>query len=116
MPPRVESYGFGRMKVDGVEHTGDLILLPDGVRSGWWRKEGHRLHLEDLAEVLEADVEVLVVGTGYWGRMVVPEEVRRALEERGIRVVAEETGRAWRTYNRLVDEGRKVAGAFHLTC
>ena len=46
-------------------------------------------------------------------------EVKKLLEElkeRGIEVVVEETRRAWRTYNELASSGRKVVGAFHLTC
>lgn len=115
MPPRVEGYGFGFMVVDGVKHTRDLILLPDRVVEGWWRKEGHKLSLEDLGEVVRAGVEVLVVGTGYFGRMKVPDDVKRRLEERGIKVIELKTGEAWKKYNELAEGGR-VAGAFHLTC
>ena len=115
-PPKVDSYGFGEMVVDGRRYTSDLIIRPDGVLDGWWRKEGHRLHLEDLDKALEAEPEVLVVGTGYAGLMKVPKDVREALSARGIEVVVESTRKAWRTYNRLVEEGRRVVAAFHLTC
>ena len=113
--PEVQEYRFGRMVVDGETHTKDLILLPDRVVGNWWRKEGHRLLPEDLKEVFEARPEVLVVGTGAYGMMKVPEETRRAVEEAGIELRVARTGEAWRLYNRL-REKRRTAGAFHLTC
>jgi len=116
LPPRVEAYGFGEIVIDGRRYTSDVIIRPDGVLADWWRKEGHKLHLEDLDKALEAEPEVLVIGTGYSGLMKVPEEVQEALRERGLEVVVESTRRAWRTYNQLVDKGRRVVAAFHLTC
>jgi len=104
------------MVVDGKAYREDLILLPDGVRGNWWRERGHSLSVADLAEVFEAAPEVLVVGTGAHEMMRVPEETRRAVEEAGIEIIVERTAEAARRYNTLATEGRRVAGAFHLTC
>lgn len=113
--PEIQDYQFGRMVVDGEPHTRDLILLPDRVVANWWRKEGHQLDVEDLREVLDADPEVLVVGTGAYGLVQVPEETCQAVETAGIQLRAARTGKAWRMYNDL-RERRRTAGAFHLTC
>ena len=110
------SYRFGMLQIDGQEFRRDVIILPGKVIDNWWRREGHRLCLEDLAEVLDADVEVLVVGTGAYGVMKVPEQVREELQRRGIELVAQRTAQAVQTFLRLRREGRRVAGAFHLTC
>jgi len=112
----VEAYSFGEIVIDGRRYTSDVIIRPDGVLANWWRKEGHKLHLEDLEKALEAGPEVLVIGTGYSGIMEVPEAVREALEARGIEVIVENTRDAWRTYNELARSGRVVVAAFHLTC
>lgn len=121
----IDSYTFGSMVVDGEAYTADLILLPgrlgstlrSGVRGDWWREKGHSLSTADLDDVLAAKPEVLVVGTGAYGAMKVPQETRRALDEAGIEVVVEKTGDAVERYNALLAEGRRVvAGAFHLTC
>jgi hypothetical protein len=32
---RLEDYSFGRLTVDGQEHTRDLIVLPDRVVGDW---------------------------------------------------------------------------------
>src|ERR1035437_2416394 len=55
------------MAVDGLEQTRDLIVLPDRVLTNWWRRDGHSLVLEDLAEVLDELPERLTVGIGARG-------------------------------------------------
>jgi hypothetical protein len=113
--PEIQSYRFGRIVVDGQAHSRDLILLPGRVLAGWWRKEGHALHPEDLEAVLAAPPAVLVVGLGAMGRLRVTAEARRAVEAAGIELIAEPTGQACETYNRLRGE-KATAAALHLTC
>jgi hypothetical protein len=67
--PAIQSYGFGRVTIDGREETRDVIVLPERVVRGWWRREGHGLVLEDLDEVLDELPERLLVGTGAYGQM-----------------------------------------------
>ncbi|RLI41160.1 hypothetical protein DRO69_11945, partial [Candidatus Bathyarchaeota archaeon] len=64
----IDSYDFGVIVIKGKRYTSDVIVLPEKVIDGWWRKEGHSLHMEDLKEVIEREPkpEVLVVGTGYY--------------------------------------------------
>ncbi|MBS7636212.1 Mth938-like domain-containing protein [Candidatus Bathyarchaeota archaeon] len=114
----IESYDFGVMIIDGKRYTSDVIVFPEKVISGWWRKEGHRICVEDLREVLNHRPlpEVLVVGTGYSGLVKVTSEVNDALKEHGIKLIAQPTGEAYKTFNELLRVGKVVAGAFHLTC
>ncbi len=113
---RIESYRFGLMKVDGVEYGQDLIVFPDKIRSNWWRRQGHSLAVEDLQDVLEFKPEVLVVGKGASGLMEVPASTKKALQDEGIEVIAQNTGQAGNTFNEQIEKGKKVVGAFHLTC
>lgn len=113
--PRIETYRFGRIVVDDQVHTKDLIILPEQIVGGWWRKEGHNLLPEDLESVLLARPQVLVVGTGAYGRMAVAARTRRSLEEAGIELIAQSTKKACQTYNQLRLQQR-VAAALHLTC
>ncbi|MCX7681642.1 MAG: Mth938-like domain-containing protein [Anaerolineae bacterium] len=112
---RIQSYRFGHMVVDGEVYTRDLILLPDRVVANWWREEGHRLSTADLQEVVTTAPEVLVIGTGAYGMVRVPQETREALQRAGIEVHIARTGEAWQLYNEL-QERKRTAGAFHLTC
>ncbi len=113
---RIEACKFGSMTVNGTEYTNDLIILPDRVRADWWRKSGHRLETEDLAEVFDARPEVIVIGNGMSEMMTVPHSTIKALKEEDIEVIIKDTGRAWKFYNGKIETGRKTAGAFHLTC
>jgi len=110
----LENYTFGRILVDGEEQTRDLIVLPDRVVTGWWRRDGHSLAMEDLDEVLDELPERLILGCGHDGRLRPPAAVIEELERRGIAVEALHTGDAVRRYGEL-DAGR-TAAALHLTC
>ena len=61
---------------------------------------------------------VLIVGTGAYGRMAVPEATRRWLAAQGIEVHIAPTSEAAKLLNELLaaDPAGRVAGAFHLTC
>jgi hypothetical protein len=110
----IESYNFGRIKLNNTEYTSDVIIFPDRVLHPWWRKEGHLLHIEDIEEVLNYKPEILIIGTGYSGVMRVPAEIVKKLQSMGIQVVVQKTTEAVKTYNSL-ESGKKVA-ALHLTC
>lgn len=112
----IESYEFGSMRVKGQVHHHDLKIIGTRVIPNWWRRQGHVLHADDIADILETPVETLVVGTGASGAMRVSPEVTDAVSERGIELVSLSTGEAVTVFNRLYGEGRPVAGAFHLAC
>ena len=111
----IDSYQFGQVVVNDKKYTSDVIIFPDSVSDNWWRKTGHQLCLEDIAEVLTENPEALVVGTGSAGLMRVLPEVRQAFEARGIELIAEATDKACQAYNQLCRSRRAVA-ALHLTC
>ncbi len=113
---RIDDYHFGEMVISGKVYRSDLKIINGEVLPNWWRKEGHRLALEDIADVIQAQPEVLVVGTGAYGVMKVPEAVKKALEEKGIKLEAYPTAKAAARFNELFAAGKRVAGAFHLTC
>jgi hypothetical protein len=123
--PKIQSYQFGSIVIDGETHTKDVIILPDQVIGRWWRQEGHALHPGDLADIVdlcgsalapsEMRPQVLIVGQGAYGRMRVTSETRQALQAAGMQLIAQTTGEACRTYNHLRKQ-RTVAAALHLTC
>ena len=113
----IESYNFGRIVINGRVYTSDLIIFNNNsIKENWWRKEGHKLHIEDLEEVIKRKPEILVIGTGYLGLMKVPKEVKDFLNQKGIEVVSQKTKEACETFNKLLSSKRKVAAALHLTC
>lgn len=107
-------YNFGSLRVDGEEHTRDLIVLPSRVVSDWWRRDGHSLVIEDLEEVVDELPEHLIVGCGAHGRLKPHPSVIEALRERGVEMEAMPTADAVNRYGRL--DPQRAAAALHLTC
>lgn len=112
----VEDYSFGIIKVDGQKYSRDVIISKTQIKPNWWRKEGHKLHKEDLDFVFNHNPEVLVIGTGANNRMKVPEQLRAELRTKNIEVIVKNTTDAVEIYNDLVEKREGVFGAFHLTC
>ena len=112
----IQDYRFGEIVIDGRRYREDVLVFPTRVLPRWWRKEGHLLQLEDLKELLAERPEALVVGTGAYGGMRVTEEASQAIQGQGINLVAVPTKEAVSIFNSLHAKGKRVAGAFHLTC
>lgn len=114
----IDSYEFGLIVINGKKYRSDVIVFPEKVIDGWWRKEGHSLHMEDLKEVVECELkpEVLVVGTGYYGLVKILPEIEYVLKKLGTELVVQPTKEACQTFNKLLGSGKRVVGAFHLTC
>lgn len=111
----IDSYAFGRIVIDGVQYRSDVIIYPDRVEANWWRENGHRVTLQDLAGVLSYGPRVLVIGQGKFGRMHADEAVKVEAGRRGIELFAAPTEAAVAEYNRRSSQANVVA-ALHLTC
>jgi hypothetical protein len=74
------------------------------------------LAVADLADIVAAKPDVVVVGTGYFGRMAVSEDARRYLAAHGIRVREARTRQAVQDFNYLQEQHTRVVAALHLTC
>jgi hypothetical protein len=112
----VRNYAFGRIDIDGTVYTSDVIIYPERVQERWWRQQGHRLSMDDLADVLRDPPQVLVIGTGYHGVMRVPAATLEALRARGIEPRVMKTREAVAELGRLRRESARVVAALHLTC
>ncbi len=112
----IDSYTFGKMVIKGKQYTSDLIIYPNSIDDNWWRKSGHKVCLDDIQDILAAQPECLVVGTGKPGMMKVLPETQEYFQQKGIELIAQPTGEAYKTFNRLLQGEKKVVGAFHLTC
>jgi hypothetical protein len=112
----IRQYGFGRIDIEGTVYTSDVIVYPERVQERWWRQQGHRLCMDDLADVLRDAPKVLVIGTGYHGVMRVPAATLEALRARGIEPRVMKTREAVAEFGRLQREPARVVAALHLTC
>jgi hypothetical protein len=117
MPMKIDAYASGsHIRIGDKTYRQDLKIINGEVKGHWWRGRGHRLDPADIEDILDAHPQTLVIGTGYAGAMRVPRTTLATITGRGIRVIAEPTTQAVRTFNRLAENDPSIAGAFHLTC
>jgi hypothetical protein len=114
-PPKINSFSFGYIIIDGSAHERDVIILPDRVLGRWWRQEGHVLHPADITPVLDAKPDILVIGQGTSRRMRITAQAQAALRDANIELIALPTDEACQTYNNMREQ-RITAAALHLTC
>ena len=112
----IEAYGAGGFRFADMSHRGSILALPTGVRA-WSPTRPEEIDMIALADVLSAprgSIELLIVGTGA---QLAPlsRETREGLRDVGVRVDFMATGSAVSTYNILLGERRRVAGAFLAT-
>lgn len=111
----IDGYEFGQVVIDGHTYRQDLLIWPGQIKSNWWRRESHLLQLDDVAEALAANPQVLVVGSGQPGRMQVDPDLAAYLKDRGIDLIFKPTREACQVINDL-SRKRRLAAALHLTC
>lgn len=112
----IEKYSFGKINIAGVTYHSDVKIINGMVLSGWRRKKGHRVDVDDLKDMLDVRPQILVVGKGKFGLMTIAPTLRQFLEKSGITLVEKNTAEAVAEFNRLYRAGQNVCAGFHLTC
>ncbi len=112
----IDSYKFGHIVVNGETCSSDCLIFRDHIKTDWWRKEGHKLNIEDLEAVLSVEPEIVVVGCGTYGVMQVSDEVHTLFRSKNVQLEVLKTAQAAERFNELSAAGRNVVAALHLTC
>jgi hypothetical protein len=117
---KLEYPSFGRIMVDGREYEHDIVIYPSGKveqreKEISKKKHGtsHMLDPEELVQYLQEKFDVLIVGTGMYGRLSLLPESREFVK--GKEVVELPTREAVELFNKLYGT-RRVLGIFHVTC
>jgi uncharacterized protein len=105
----IESYGASGFRVSGVVYDGAILVLPQATQA-WPVVSLADAALANLAPVVDAAVQILLLGCGKQMALV-PPVLRQQLRAYGIVIDAMDTGAACRTYNVLLAEDRRVAAA-----
>jgi hypothetical protein len=111
----IEAYQFGEIRVSGKNYHNDVIIYPDHIDSKWWRKQGHTLDIDDIKEVIDAEPDVIIVGTGQPGMMRVSDETLAKMRDMKIEMIVMPTEQACKEFNRVASEKKAIA-CLHLTC
>jgi uncharacterized protein len=107
-PALIEAYGNGGFRFAGMSHRGSLLCLPDGI---WpWPVETPDMIDEAALALVFAraprlDLFLLGSGQDLW---IMPEPLRRRFRELPLKLEIMPTAPAFRTYNVLFAEDRRV--------
>ncbi|MGA8170728.1 MAG: Mth938-like domain-containing protein [Methylocystis sp.] len=104
---RIEDYGDGGFRFAEMSHRGSILAGPSGVRALPLSKASE-IDAATLDLVLGDCPDLLIVGTGSDIAAILP-VLRQKLRAAGVGCETMATGAAVRTYNMLIDEGRRVA-------
>lgn len=111
----IDSYTFGKFIIKGKTYKSNVILIGEAVKQGRYLP-GHELSLNDFTELVDEKPDIIIIGTGASGVMPVPDEIKNFIEEKGIKLIIEKTGKACKTYDSLLKQGKKIAAFLHNTC
>jgi uncharacterized protein len=102
-----------RLWVHQTPFTHSVLVPWRGEVQAWAASSTAELTAAHFEQVLALSPELVIFGSGPKLSFVSP-QLYRALIERRIGIETMDTGAACRTYNVLVNEGRKVVGAILL--
>ncbi len=91
-----------------------VLLTADQEIRRWTGGDVSHLRESDFASVIESHPEIIVLGTG-WQAAFAPRELTFALARRGIGFETMDTPAACRTFNILLNEGRRVAAVLMMS-
>jgi uncharacterized protein len=99
------AYSVTEVRVGERVLHASCIVTPDAVIENW--------DPANLEAIFALEPDIVLLGTGETQRFPAS-ATRKAFEERRIALEAMTLGAACRTFNILVQEGRRVAAALHL--
>jgi len=91
-----------------------IALTNDAVFRDWPEKAVSELVEADFVALLDADPEIIILGTGP-GSIFAPRELVFAMARRGVGFEVMNSAAAARTFNVLTGEGRRVASVIYLS-
>lgn len=112
----IESYNFGQITIRGKKYSTDVKICGNKVICPWRRREGHRVEVRDIQDLLDYNPEIVVLGQGQPGMMQATRDLKERLRSKGVSLVEKPTSEAVQSFNQFWEQGKKVCAGFHLTC
>ena len=109
----IQNVSNGGIRIGKETYRETIALTNAAVLDNWRQRPVAELTPDDLAPLLDAMPDVIVLGTGDTC-VFAPRQVTFALARKGVGLEVMDTAAAARTYNVLVGEGRRVAALLYL--
>jgi len=114
---------FGMIKFDGKDYSHDIVIHTDGIvekrnKNLSRRKYGtsHILSAGEITDLLDEDPKILIVGRGQSGMLKIGKDTAELLYTKNVKLVDSPTPEAIEEFNKLKDQGKKLAAIIHITC
>ncbi|MCG2583045.1 Mth938-like domain-containing protein [Massilia sp. TS11] len=109
----VTAYDADSVSINAVRFTHSLLVMPESAPVAWPVENFEALQSSHFDAIAALSPDVVILGTGARQRFVHPRLVA-GLAARGVGVESMDAQAACRTYNLLMQEGRKVVLALIL--
>ncbi len=111
----ITDYRFGKITIGAKSYYDtDIIIFPDRVKCNWHELKTHFINPETISDVTNANIKVLIIGTGAQGGVSVSKATLDYLESIGIKTHVMDTWKAVDLYNNSKKD--KLAAVLHLNC
>ncbi len=98
----------------------DVIIFPDGTvrrrEFGRWLARHHRYAKEDIADLISAGAEIIVVGTGVFSGVRLTDDIRDYAKNKMCEIIALPSHQAIEKHNEQAGLEKKTGALIHLLC
>jgi len=118
----IEHFSWGCFIINGEEHSSDngvgKNILVHGEKVLKWKKgKGHHLSRSSFDQIKDQEIDILIIGIGVYGAIIVDDDLRRYFMKLGIsRVIIDNTPEACDIFNSLLEEDDNLCLVAHGTC
>jgi len=112
----IDSTSFGFITIDKKTYSHDVIVTSEGKVKEGRTEVRHLLGRREFFDLLFERPEVILIGSGQGGALEVSEEISRFAKEKDVELIVLPTPEAVKEFNRLCEEGKRVAAYIHVTC
>jgi hypothetical protein len=120
MNPRIHGTGFGYIDVEGQRITHDIVIWPSGTVEKRKKKlskkiygTSHMLSMEEARYIYRDSVDLIIIGSGQYGRLRLSEEAAAFFDQMRCKVELHSTPEAIVRWNESMGS---LMGLFHVTC
>ncbi len=103
-------YGDGYILINQIRYEKNLIVMPDRLIEDWSAISVSQLETQHFENLISFKPEIIILGTGITHQFP-NQSLLSQLTKMGIGIEVMDTKACCRTYNILVEEGRRVAAA-----
>lgn len=107
---------FGKIVFNNKEWNEDIAVGTDNkAKERGYRPENHLIERKEMKRHINDSTELMIVGTGQYGKLSVAKDAKELLEEKEIDLVTAKSPKAIQLYNDQEDKS-VVSAVIHSTC